>query len=230
MSEDRIAALEARLDALTNQVGRHDDVLAVRNLQFAYGYFMDKCMFPEIVDLFSDDAELRFMGGLFKGKEGARRMYGGSSGLAGPTDGMLFEHILAQDIVHVAEDRQSAEGRFRCFMQGGVHRSKKDAPPSIPPQFLEAGIYENGFIRVDGVWKIHRFNYRVVWQCSFDEGWANAPDAPLMVSEHRALFPESPRGPDAIEPQPPRWPKAVVMPFHYTHPVTGAPIRTPEPA
>ncbi|HWW63851.1 MAG TPA: nuclear transport factor 2 family protein [Sphingomonadaceae bacterium] len=226
---DRLAAIEAKLEALTHEVGRHDDVLAVRNLQFAYGYFMDKCLFDEIVDLFADDAELHFMGGVFHGKAGARRLYGGASGMNGPAHGMLFEHIIAQDIVHVAADRKTAEGRFRCFMQGGVHRSKTDAPPSIPPQFLEAGIYENSFVREDGVWKISRFRYRVVYQCRFEEGWANAPEEPLMVSEHRATWPDNPSGPDRIEPSPPRWPKAVVMPFHYTHPVTGKPIAVPEP-
>lgn len=226
---DRLAALELKLAALADQVGRHDDVLAVRNLQFAYGYFMDKCLFEEIFDLFADDAELHFMGGVFRGKEGARRLYGGAGGLNGPMHGLLFEHIIAQDIVHVAADRKTAEGRFRCFMQGGVHRSKTDAPPAIPPQFLEAGIYENSFVREDGVWKISRFRYRVVYQCPFEEGWANVPDAPLMVSEHRTIWPENPTGPDALEPQPPRWPKAVVMPFHYTHPVTGKPIVVPEP-
>jgi hypothetical protein len=229
MTNPDVSALEARLAALEAQVGQHDDVLAIRNLQFAYGYFMDKCLFDEIVELFSDDATLHFMGGVFHGRAGARRLYGGASGMKGPAHGMLFDHIIAQDIVHVAPDRQTAQGRFRTFMQGGVHRSKKDAPPTIPPQFLESGVYENRYVREGGVWKFLRFDYRVVWQASFDEGWANAPDAPLMVSEHRATFPENPSGPDALEEQPPRWPRAVVMPFHYNHPVTGKPIHIPEP-
>lgn len=220
--EERLAALEHRL-AIT------EDVAAIRTLQFAYGYFMDKCMFGEIVDLFSDDAELHFMGGVFRGKAGARRLYGGSSGMRGPMDGMLFEHIIAQDIVHVAPDRHTAEGRFRTFMQGGVHRSKTDAPPRIPAQFWEGGVYENRYVREEGVWKIALFNYRVVFQCNYEDGWANAPETPLMVSEHRATFPENPAGPDALEDQPPRWPRAVTMPFHYSHPVTGEPIPIPEP-
>lgn len=223
------AALEARLAALEERVAAGEDERAIRHLQFAYGYFMDKCLFDEIVELFSDDATLHFMGGVFRGRAGARRLYGGASGMRGPMNGMLFEHIIAQDIVHVAPDRHTAEGRFRCFMQGGVHRSKTDAPPTIPKQFLEAGIYENRYVREDGVWKFLVFDYRVVWQCDFATGWADAPDAPLMVSEHRVIWPENPAGPDAIEPQPPRWPRAVVMPFHYRHPVTGKPIVIPEP-
>ena len=227
--EDRLAAAERQIAALTEEAGRLADVQAVRKLQFTYGYFMDKCLFGEIVELFSDDAELHFMGGIFRGKEGARRLYGGASGLAGPANGMLFEHIIAQDIVDIAPDRQSAKGRFRCFMQGGVHESRQDAPPGIPPQFLEAGIYENEYVREDGVWKISLFNYRVVYQCRFEDGWAKAPSAPLMVSEYGAAYPENPRGPDALEPPPARWPQAVVMPFHFSHPVTGKPVSIPEP-
>lgn len=228
-TEDRLAAMAAELARQGERLAALEDVQAIRTLQFAYGYFMDKCLFDEIVELFADDAELHFMGGVFRGKAGARRLYGGASGLRGPAHGMLFEHIIAQDIVHVAPDRRTAQGRFRCFMQGGVHRSKTDAPPSIPRQFLEAGIYENRFVRDDGVWKIQLFNYRVVWQCDFATGWTNAPEAPLMVSEHRRTFPENPAGPDALEPPPDRWPRAVVMPFHYRHPVTGKPIAIPEP-
>lgn len=221
--DERIAELAARVAALEHQVGLHADIQAVRTLQFKYGYYMDKCLFPLIVDLFADDAVLYFMGGIFRGKEGARRLYGGGSGLSGPTDGMLFEHITAQDIVDVAADRRTAKGRFRCFMQGGVHETKQDAPARIPRQFWEAGIYENEYVREDGIWKIKVFNYRVVWQAEYDKGWAHSPLTPLMVSNHVTAFPGNPRGPDEIGPPPPRWPQNFIMPFHYPHPVTGEP-------
>src|SRR5690242_8817547 len=159
-SEDRIEALLRRVEELEQRVQRQDDIQAVRTLQFKYGYFMDKCLFAEIVELFSEDAELRFMGGIFRGKAGARRLYGGSSGLNGPADGMLFEHIIAQDVVDIAPDGRTAYGRFRTFLQGGVHETKKDAPPQIPSQFWEAGIYENEYIKEGGLWKFKVFNYR----------------------------------------------------------------------
>ena len=123
-SEQRIEALLQRVEELERRVQRQDDIQAVRTLQFKYGYFMDKCLFAEIVDLFAEDAELRFMGGIFRGKAGARRLYGGSSGLNGPADGMLFEHIIAQDVVDIAPDGGTAQGRFRTFLQGGVHETK----------------------------------------------------------------------------------------------------------
>jgi hypothetical protein len=219
--DEKLELMQRQIDQLANEVAMHADREAVRTLQFKYGYYMDKCLFSEIVELFAEDAVIYFLNGIYRGKRGARRMYGGASGLSGPAYGMLFEHIIAQDIVDVAPDRKSARGRFRCFMQGGVHESKKDAPPRIPAQFLEAGIYENEYVKEDGVWKIKLFDYRIVYQARFDEGWAQSGRDLLMVAPYTATFPENPRGPDELRPLPPTWPEAFIMPFHYPNPVTG---------
>lgn len=227
--EEQLQRMQREIDELRQQVAVHADIQAVRTLQFKYGYYMDKCLFGAIVDLFADDAVLYFMNGVFRGKAGARRLYGGASGLNGPAYGMLFEHIIAQDIVDVAPDRRSARGRFRCFMQGGVHESKKDAPPRIPAQFLEAGIYENEYVNDGGVWKFKLFNYRIVYQARLEEGWAHAGREPLMVAHYQNTFPLDPRGPDELREMPPVWPQTFILPFHYPHPVTGEIVAAPAP-
>ncbi len=225
--EEQLTSMRRELDALRHELGIQADIQAVRTLQFKYGYYMDKCLFGAIVDLFAEDAVLYFMNGIFRGRAGARRLYGGASGLNGPAYGLLFEHIIAQDIVDVAPDRRSARGRFRCFMQGGVHDSKHDAPSRIPKQFLEAGIYENEYVREDGVWKIRTFDYRIVYQARLAEGWAHTARGPLMVAPYQRTFPDDPRGPDELRPMPPMWPETFLMPFHYPHPVTGRTIGVP---
>jgi hypothetical protein len=214
-------SLETEVAALRHELGRLQDVQAVRALQFKYGYYMDKCLFAAIVDLFADDAELHFMGGVFKGKEGARRLYGGASGLNGPADGLLFEHFIGQDIVEVAADRSTAKGRFRCFMLGGTHETHPDPPPNIPRAFWEGGLYENDYVKDGDVWKIKRFDYRVVWQAEYEKGWSRSPLSPLMIPAYAQTFPENPRGPDEIGEPAPRWPRQGIQPFHYPHPVTG---------
>ncbi len=45
-----------------------------------------------------------------------------------------------------------------------------------------------------------------------------------MITPWTGTFPEVPNGPDELRPMPPQWPRAVMQPFHYTHPVTGKPI------
>ena len=56
----RIAELEHRL-------GIVEDELAIRRLQHAYGYYLDKCYYDEVVDLFDEDGEVIFIGGVYKG-------------------------------------------------------------------------------------------------------------------------------------------------------------------
>jgi hypothetical protein len=220
--EADVARLAGEVERLGHELGRLQDANAVRQLQFKYGYYMDKLLFGEIVELFAEDAVLHFMGGVFRGKTGARRLYGGGTRMSGPTDGILFEHIIAQDIVDVSPDRKTAWGRFRTFLMGGVHESKTDAPPQLPSQFWEGGIYENEYVREDGIWKFKVFNYRIVYQARYEDGLAHSPVAPLMVREFDRTYPEDPRGPDALAPAPPpRWPRNFVMPFHYPNPVTG---------
>ncbi len=219
---DEIASLRAEVERLRHQLGVLEDIHAIRTLHFKYGYYMDKCLFGEIVELFSDDAEINFLGGIFRGKAGAKRLYGGATGLNGPVNGMMFEHLHAQDIVDVAPDRRTAKGRFRCLLQGGVHESKKDAPARIPSQFWEGGLYENTYVKEGGVWKIQVFGYNVVWQATYEQGWAHASGEVLMVSPFSKTYPEDPRGPDEIRTRTPRvWPQQFIVPFHYPNPVTG---------
>lgn len=219
---EKIAALEKKVEEMSRELGILQDIHAVRTLHFKYGYYMDRCLFSQIVELFAETCEIYFLGGLFRGKAGARRLYGGASGLKGPAYGMIFDHLLLQDIVDVAPDRMTAQGRFRCFLQGGVHESKTDAPPAIPPQFWEGGIYENIYIKEEGVWKFQVFDYTLVWQAPYERGWAHSAPGTMMVSRFQKTFPEDPYGPDEIVTKSPRtWPDMYIVPFHYPHPVTG---------
>jgi len=61
---------------MSNQIGILEDTNAIRKLQHAYGYYLDKCLYKEVVDLFADDGEAHFNGGIYKGKDkGVRRLY-----------------------------------------------------------------------------------------------------------------------------------------------------------
>jgi hypothetical protein len=219
--EDDMAALKAQVEELKHRTGVLEDIQAIRTLHFKYGYYFDKWLFGNVVDLFSEDCEIYFLNGIFKGKQGARRMWGTGMGIHGPTYGVLTEHLMVQDIVDVASDRMSARARFRCFLMGGVHETKPENTP-IPSQFWEGGVYENTYVKEDGTWKIKVFNYNLVWQAEYEKGWAHSTLNLLMVSPFTKTYPENPRGPDALKPGPFQfWPNAVVVPFHYPHPVTG---------
>ncbi len=222
---DRVKRLEDELKQMANRLGMLEDVQAIRKLQHAYGYYMDKGLYEQVVDLFADDGEVVFGNGVYKGKAGQRRLYIENfrkrfvGGRDGPVRGFLLDHPQLQDIVDVAPDRTTAQGRFRCLMQAGSHESKPDTGSGLPLQWWEGGIYENTYRRDQGVWKIQRLDYHVVFQGNYETGWRYWKPAPERVIK---TFPENPTGPDELLPHGLKsWPETPVVPYHYAHPVTG---------
>ncbi len=220
---DQIAALEAQIATLTNRLIRMEDEQAVRKLQHLYGYLIDKCLYREVVDLFTEDCEVHFFGGIFKGKVGAARLYierfqkNFTNGLNGPVDGFLLDHPQLQDIVDILDDGVTALARYRCVMQAGRHKDYGG-----PRQWWEGGLYENTYKKINGVWRIHVLNYRPQWHADFETGWAHtrANYVPFLTT----LYPGDPVGPDALQDDVWLWPTHKVVPFHNRHPVTGKPI------
>lgn len=225
MSEARLAGLEKSVAELQHEVTLLRDIQAIRTLHFTYGYCMDKWLFREIVDLFAQDCELRFLNGIWRGREGAKRLYSWTEGVYGPRDGMLSEHVIAQDVVHVAPDRSKAWGRFRVLLGIGAHEAYRDRfPPVFHASFWEGGVHENEYVLEDGVWKISLFNYRINFQAPYDGGWAKSPEQPIMVSNWTGTYPDVSNGPDILREAQPQWPQNPFIPFHYVHPVTGRPL------
>ena len=107
-SDATLAALEQRIAALNDE----DDV---RNLQNAYGYYVDRKMWDDVVDLFADDGVVEIAGvGTFKGKDGVRRAME-RMGPQGLQQGELNDHPIFDTIVTVQPGRQRGlHPRPRC--------------------------------------------------------------------------------------------------------------------
>lgn len=212
----------SQIEELSHRVAIIEDTNAIRALHFKYGYYMDTAMFDEIVELFADDCEIHFLGGVYRGRAGAQRLYQQRLGrTAGDRPGRLFDHLMLQDIVDVSPDRSTAHGRFRNFMQRGLHRSRV-AEGTEPPQSWQSGIYENTYSRRDGIWRIAKFDYHIVWEAPVNGGWAMADPSEREAEIFSRTYPEDPTGPDELEASRPRfWPEPIVVPFHYPNPVTG---------
>lgn len=219
----------ARLDALENRVGQLEDTNAIRRLHWAYGYYIDFNRPDDVAELFADDGEVTFLSGVYVGKAGVKRLYGTwfknfflKPGEEGPAYGFLLDHFQMQDIITVAPDRQTAKGRFRGMLFGGSHETRDFKPEGLPLQFMEAGIYENDYVRENGTWKIKRLDYMMQWQGEYETGWSKTVShlQPLLVP-----YPENPLGPDRLLPEDQRrqtWPNRQDVPMHFAHPKFGA--------
>jgi hypothetical protein len=197
-----LAELRRRLDALEARAQAAEDRLAVANLQRAYGYYVDKSQWEHVADLFARDAVLEINGrGRFIGHERIReymRHFGS------PKRGLLMNHMQLQPVIHVGSDGLHAHARIRALMmvgQMGDHAMWGEA------------IYENEYVREDGIWKIIRLKAWQVFYTPYDKGWAK--EVSPLLSEFGDFPPDEP-----IEPYP-VFPDYFCPPYHYRNPVTG---------
>ena len=209
----KVALLEARLAQLEQEAGIQSDMNAIRKLQYTYGYYLDKGLNTRVADLFTRNDPSAEIGGrgIYKGYDGVRRMYTGifkrRPNGDGPVFGNALEHMQLQDVVDVAPDRKTAKGRFRAFVM------QVTGYPENPLETWQAGIYENDYVKEGGIWKIHKLAYKQVITCI---RIADCKDSFSYMTDPSKEYP-----PDAPSTPYHPFPEAMVIPFHYPHPVTG---------
>src|SRR5882762_6026989 len=166
-----IAALTARIEKLEHELALQQDIHQIRRVQYTYGYFIDKSQYNEVVDLFADNGEVWFLGGIYRGKAGVRRLYierfqkQFTQGHNGPRYGWLLDHPQLQMVIDVAPERRTAQARGRSLMQAGLHHTAEGNPRA----WWEGGIYENDYVRENDLCDITAHH---------DRGRVEAPLAP----------------------------------------------------
>jgi hypothetical protein len=207
----RVAALRTRLGAVTSRATRIDDINRIENLQGSYGYYVDKMLWDEVVDLFADDATIEIgPSGVYVGKNSIRRYLSSlSGGKEGPLPGVLNDHFELQPIVTVASDGLTAKGRWRLFLMTGVSGSGSGGN-------WGEGIYENEYVKQNGVWKIQAEHLYTTFTADYLKGWAEG--ALPIAGPSDELPPDRP--PTEVYES---FPAFYTLSFHYDNPVSGQP-------
>jgi acetyl esterase/lipase len=209
----RGASLEARIDRLAAELQAAEDVSAIKRLQRAYGYYVDKGLWEDVAQLFADDAVANYPAGVFIGKTSIRQhLYmnvgGGQMGDLGLGDGRLYNHMNIQPVVHLDPGGRTAKGRWRAFAMFGNFGGGA---------VWAEGIYNFTYVKDHGVWKIQTLDYNAGFGAPYDTGWV-APATPRRVGGRRELAHPADR---------PRnmpcegFPAACIAPFHYKNPGSG---------
>jgi len=206
--EDEIADLVARVEQLEG--GR-----AVKKLQRAFAYYVDRGLWQDAADLFADDGTIEIgIDGVYVGKARIReyleRLHGGQPGLI---YGQLNEWVTLQPAIFVAEDGETATARWRDLGMLGQYREHAE---------WRDGVYENTYINDDGVWKIRSVHLYVNFVVPYEKGWARLEgEEGLVRSQASRDFPPDRPPSEFYEP----FPATQVPPFQAPHPVTGRPVR-----
>jgi len=224
-SYSAIAASDADFDALKREVDelrakltRQEDIEALRRIAYAYGYFMDNALTSEVKAMFADEMEYCEVSGygMYRGRKGCDTMWTSVVGVSLQDEnghlafGRLAKHYLLSDMIDVATDGKTAEGRFNYIAFAGAFGRKGSARHQI-------GVYRMGFVQENGVWKIRRFSL-VFDAIDYDfDNWAMKPGM-------RCPPPNVPP-PDGPYTYYHPFPETGVIPFHFVNPVSGKPIK-----
>ena len=201
---DAVAALLAGAE---RRIGLLEDADQIERLHSTYGYYLARYQMDNLAALFADDGTIEIaLRGVYVGRDSVRR----NLDLYAKWD--QHNHMQYQPVIHVADDGLSAKMRSRGF--------------SIMGNFGQfgtwmGGVYENEFVKRDGVWQIAKDHVINTYQANYDDGWKDLPQrgAPGITDSNPPDLPPSI--------QFDMYPKAFLPPFHYDHPVTGQPVALP---
>lgn len=214
------------LDEVERLVTRAEDIEAIKQLTYVYGYYRDALRRDDMLELFADDAVYDVGNGQYVGKESIRRLFYSDrldvpvavSGNDAPT-GVLNDHAMMQGVITLSEDGLSAKARFKDFGFEAVDGES---------EMYVSSMYENSYVKEDGVWKFaeikHCYRLKMPYHSSSDD----FPDS-VIVEPVPTFYPEDAEGPDrqsnvACH----RYPAVGINPpFHFDHPVTGERIQKP---
>jgi len=175
-----LAALERRISVMNEED-------KVRNLQNAYGYYVDRKMWDDVTDLFTTDGALSIANvGVYDGPKSIRRALE-RSGPAGLKHGQLNE--LMQLDMSVAIEPGGMEARARGLEFGMLGEADKGTA------FYTLAIFENRYVKQNDIWRIREMRIFPLMKTDYAQGWAksqvvdpppakeHAPDRPVLASD-----------------------------------------------
>ncbi len=206
----RLARLADRIASIDAQAGRIDDYNQLRNLQRIYGFYFDQALWDQVTDLFSDDATLEVgQNGVYVGRTSIRRYYYGlTGGRQGLATGELNIQSQLSPVITLAADGQSAKARWRILAQDGIYEKEAN---------WGSGVYENEYVKQNGVWKIRKLALFPRFHAPYEGGWTRTTD---KLNARYGRSTAKPDRPASMKYD--TWPTRFVAPMHYAGEAMGS--------
>jgi len=125
--------------------------------------------------------------------------------LPGLAEGTVFIHLQLQPVISIAADGKTATGRWRALTHFGQVGKRTQ---------MGEGIYENAYVKEEGVWKISKLHYYPEYMVDTRDGWMKPGEA--LLGQFENLPPDRPQTEQFR-----MFPGVYIPPFSYGNPVTG---------
>jgi len=213
--ETKVNALSDTLQKLQASLQILEDAEAIKKLQRSYSYYLEHWQEEELIGLFSHSPDVTLEindGGQFKGWEGVLDTFRFEDHY--PAYGVKktppeYLHILPSisGIVDVDPDGKNAKGRWYGFFLGAMPREGQTRA------LIGCGIWENEYVKEDGIWKIKKLFWSEIISSPLEEGWVKKPS--ILNPRHKKR--PAPGPGTRFAP----YPSGYILPYHYKNPVTG---------
>jgi len=156
------SAIEKALAEVDHRLGLLEDFQQLENLQMRYGYYLATLEWDRLANLFAADGNIEIaLRGAYVGRASIRRSLN-LYGEPGVHEGNLHNHMQFQPVIDVADDGKTARVRARAFSMMGNYGKAG---------MWMGGIYENQFVKVNGVWQFHHDQVYNTYFIPYDQGW-----------------------------------------------------------
>jgi len=211
-----VQKMESTVEKLETKLLAKEDIEAINKLQNAYSYYLEHWQEDELLGLFShsDDAAVEINNsGLFTGWEEIKNLYRFEDhypeypGLKSAPGEYLHIMMSMAGVIHLGPDSKTAKGRWYGFFLGAQRKS------GVLRAMIACGIWENQFVKEDGIWKIFKIFWNDIISSPLEEGWVKTPA--LLNPKHRDAHAPGPNTQFLM------YPSGYIFPYHYKNPVTG---------
>jgi hypothetical protein len=151
------------------------EAVKAQNLVDAFGFYIERGMYGDVVDLFASDGNVEVAGqGVFKGADGVRRFLK-RFGAPGLDLGELNDRPQLMPEVSISDDGATALVRVTELGMTGQHGGTGYWSLAIDTFLLTRGD--------DGQWRIATLHRRPLMRADYKQGWAHPLPAPLPMGE-----------------------------------------------
>lgn len=186
-----VVAAPPSLDELARDVDRAEAIRDVKTLQRTYAQYAQYGLWNEMGALFAHNGVLntgtrQFTGGKAIAEYLADKYGNGHQGLP---PGAVDTQLVGAPVVNLSVDGVTAKARWDVmFLRSDGHGNAS----------IEGGIFENTYVKEDGVWKFADLHFYPLYAGPYETGWTNVDGKDLPI-----------------------------VPYHYNGDTAGVPIPKP---
>lgn len=181
---DRRAAVPRDKADLEREANLLFEASRVRNLVAAFGYYLDRGMYADIVELFYSDGGVNVIGHeRFPGTDGVRRFLA-KFGAPGLDHGELNDRPQLMPLVTMSEDGVVAGVSTIELGMSGRHGEEGSWSATLNNFLLMRG--------PDNIWRISNLFRYPLMQADYAQGWSQDGAVSALVTEGRGALPRHP--------------------------------------